>query len=113
MQKVYLRNQARDFGIVLASKALGSVIIGIRSAQSKSPKDLFGAGFANLKIARPADRYRASVAETLPKSLRTLYRGGRTWASNSFISDDVVIYAIERHGYEIGNFGHKSALPRS
>jgi hypothetical protein len=45
---------------------------------SKSPKDLVGAEFANLKIAGPADRYRTGMAKSLPKSLRTLYRSGRT-----------------------------------
>ncbi len=80
---------------------------------SKSPKDLFGVEFANLKIASPADCYRTCMAKGFPKRLRMLYRGGRTWASNRFTSDDAVIDVIERHDHEVGNLGHRFALPRS
>jgi hypothetical protein len=80
---------------------------------SKSPKDLLGAEFANLKIASPADCYRTSMAKSFPKTLRTLYRGGGTWASNRLTSDDVVIDVIERHDHETGNLRHKPAASRS
>jgi hypothetical protein len=80
---------------------------------SKSPKDLLGAEFANLKIASPADCYCTRVAKSLPQPLRTLYRGGRTRAPDRFTSDDGVIDVIERHDHKIGNLGHKSAFSRS
>jgi hypothetical protein len=64
---------------------------------SKSPKDLLGVEFANLKIASPADCYRTCMAKSFPKPLRMLCRGGRAWASNRFTSDDAVIDVIERH----------------
>jgi hypothetical protein len=80
---------------------------------SKSPKNLPGVEFANLKIAGPGECYRTCMAKSLPQPLRTLYRGGRARALDRFTSDNGVIDVIERHDYEIGNLGHKSAFPRS
>jgi hypothetical protein len=77
----------------------------------KSSKDLVGAEFANLKIGGPADGYRTRVAESPPKILRMLYRGGGTRPSSGFACDDVAVYVIERYGHETDNFGHKLRPP--
>jgi hypothetical protein len=74
---------------------------------------LLGGEFANLKIASAAECYRTCMAKSFPKPLRTLYRGGRTWASDRVTSDDGVIDVIERHDHEMGNLGHKFAFPCS
>jgi hypothetical protein len=74
---------------------------------------MFIVEFADLEIGSAAQRYRTSMAKYLPKPSRTLYCGGRTWASNRFTSDDGVIDVIERHDHEMSNLGHKSAFPRS
>jgi hypothetical protein len=72
---------------------------------------MLGAEFASLKIASAAECYRTCVAKSFPKPLRTLYRGGRTRASNRFTSDDAAIDVIERHDHELDNLGHgKSSL---
>jgi hypothetical protein len=63
---------------------------------SKSPKDLLGVEFADLKIASAAECYCTRMAKSFPKPLRTLYRGGRTGASNRFPSDVAVIDVIEK-----------------
>src|ERR1700688_3160018 len=79
---------------------------------AKSPKDLLGVEFPSLRIAGAAECNRTRMAKCFPKPLRALYRGGRTWASNRFTSDEAVIDVIKWHDHEIGNLGHMSDLPR-
>jgi hypothetical protein len=62
--------------------------------------------FADLEIGSAAERYRPSMAKYLPKSLRTLYRGGRARAVNGFTSSNAAINEIERQCHEKSDFGH-------
>jgi hypothetical protein len=67
--------------------------------------------FADLKIGSAAESYRTSMAEYLPKPLRTLYRSGRANAVNGLTSSNVAaIVEIKRQCHEMSDFRHTFAL---
>jgi hypothetical protein len=66
--------------------------------------------FADLEIGRPDERYSASMAEYLPKPLRTFCCGGGARAFNRFTGSNAAINEVERQCYEKSNFCHRSPL---
>jgi len=61
---------------------------------------------AYFKIARAAERYRASMAKYLPKRLCTFYRGGGARAIDGFTGDNAAINEIEGQCHEAVDFSH-------
>jgi hypothetical protein len=72
----------------------------------KSAKQMLVVEFTGLEIGSATESYRPSMAKDLPKSLRTLYRGGRARAVNGFTSSNAAIDEIKRQGHEKSDFGH-------
>jgi hypothetical protein len=66
----------------------------------KSAKHMLIVEFADLEIGRADERYSASMAEYLPKPLRTLYCGGGARAFNRFTSSNAALNEIERQCHE-------------